>query len=63
MELDLLTPGAQSPAREWRPHTAGHTQGAKVVKVVHHHLKLSYRVAKVGQGGASTTLATLADTH
>ena len=38
MELALPTPVSCPPSLEWRPRTAQHTQGAKVVKVAVYHL-------------------------
>ncbi len=48
MELDLQTPVSCPPSLEWRPRTERLTQGAKVVKVVHHHLYKTYWWALVG---------------
>jgi hypothetical protein len=48
MELDLPTPVSRPPSLEWCLRAELHTQGAKVVKVVHHHLNKTYWWALVG---------------
>jgi len=42
------TPVTRPPSLEWRPRTVWHTKGAKVVKVVHHHLNKTYWWALLG---------------
>ncbi len=42
MELDLPTPVSRPPSLEWHLLTVQHTHRAKEVKVVDHHLNISY---------------------
>ncbi len=56
MELALPTPVSRPPSLKWHPHTARHTQGAKVAKVAKvavHHLKEKARPS----GGHATRCA------
>ncbi len=49
MELDLPTLLSRLLSLEWHPRTTRHTHRAKVVKVVDHHLNISYWLALVGK--------------